>query len=72
MTASATHNREMSWGNWQTTLAFGRSKCETPPLPVMLLDTLDDVLGVSQSAIGVMTTGGYSWLAILRKALWFS
>ena len=36
MTASATHNRRFSGGNWQTTLAWGRSKRETPPLPVPL------------------------------------
>lgn len=41
MTASATYNRRLSRGNWQTTLAWGRSKRETPPLPVLSFDRID-------------------------------
>lgn len=40
MTASATYNRPLPRGNWQTTAAWGRNKRESPPLPsASALDT---------------------------------
>lgn len=43
MTASATYNRQLSRGNWQTTVAWGRSKRETLPLPILSIAEIDSL-----------------------------
>jgi hypothetical protein len=62
MTASATYNRRFSEGNWQTTLAWGRSKRDTPDVPVLPVGVLDtfaslDPVGGGSAHIHVAASG---------------
>jgi hypothetical protein len=66
MTASATYNRPLSRGNWQTTLAWGRSKRATVPLPVLSIDQIDSLqsldipLGSAHVHVSSSGSGGQS------------
>jgi hypothetical protein len=72
MTASATYNRRLSGGNWQTTLAWGRSKRETPPLPVLSIAEIDSLQSLELPAgahVHVVGPGNSGQSAIQRGVL---
>jgi hypothetical protein len=63
MTASTTYNRPLANGNWQTTVAWGRGKRDSIPLPVLSVSTLtsapspDDLLAGSHTHLAVSAPG---------------
>jgi len=73
MTASATYNRQLPSGNWQTTLAWGRSKRDEIPLPVLSIATITSDDTVETSATGhphvVSATGAFGQSPIQRGVL---
>jgi hypothetical protein len=73
MTASATYNRPLSRGNWQTTLAWGRSKRETPPLPVLSIDQIDSLqsldIPLGSAHVHVASSGSTGQSPIQRGVL---
>jgi hypothetical protein len=66
MTASTTYNKRFSSSNWQTTVAWGRSKRDTIPLPVLSVATLasaqdaDDPLATTHTHAVINTADGSS------------
>ena len=74
MTASATYNRRLARGNWQTTLAWGRSKRETPSLPAVSISELGSLLAPDASTgplhvhLPTAAAGG-SWQSPIQRAV---
>jgi hypothetical protein len=73
MTASTTYNRRFSRANWQTTLAWGRSKRDTIPLPVLSVASLASAQSADTSPAShihvVSTTTGTSGRSPIQHGL---
>jgi hypothetical protein len=69
MTASATHNRRFASANWQTTVAWGRSKRETPPLPVLSAGVLVSLPTIEGSAHAHVMSSGASRESPIQRGL---